>query len=375
MPTHLHIVTSELPNAVDNSQTLDAYFLIKSLHQQKISIHLHCLSNDFFEPTPQMNEICETINYYERDLSKISFKLDLPYHVSTRSSNKLRERLNQDDFPILFMGLTSSFAIYDNYLSSERKTAIRLSKNESVYFQQLSSLVPWKGKKLHYQVEAWRMNRYFKRLISQKTTLFTSSKKLHEVLKQKTENHTQWVPLFTGMPAVFHQSNKGHFCLFHGKLSNEETAYAAFWLLEHVFHTLEIPFVIAGSNPSTHLENAAHVRQHTCLVTNPGEKEMQELIKKAQIILSPTFIEAEGDDNLLQSLALGRHILINSKRSKDKEIKSVCHIAQSPEEFIQKTKELFETEFSEEEKYARQQLLNNKFQDQESLGKLLSWIS
>jgi hypothetical protein len=102
---------------------------------------------------------------------------------------------------------------------------------------------------------------------------------------------------------------------------------------------------------------------------------MQELIKKAQIVLSPTFIQAEGDDNLLQSLALGRHILINAKRSKDKEIKTVCHTAQSPEEFIQKTKELFETEFSEEEKYARQQLLNNRFQDPESLEKLLSWIS
>jgi hypothetical protein len=374
MPTHLHIVTSELPNAVDNSQMLDAYFLIKSFHEQKISIHLHCLSNDFSEPTAQMKEICETINFYERDLSKISFKLDLPYNVSTRSSSKLIARLNQDDFPILFMGLASSYAIYDNFLSKDRKTAIRLSKNESAYFHQLSSLVPWKGKKLHYQVEAWRMSRYFRRMVSQKITLFTSSKNLDALLKQKTGNHSQWVPLFTGMPPVFHQKDKGHFCLFHGRLSNEETAYAAFWLLEHVFNTLEIPFVIAGSNPSTHLENAAHVRQHTCLVTNPSDKEMQELIKKAQIVLSPTFIQAEGDDNLLQSLALGRHILINSKRSKVKEIKSLCHIAQSPEEFIEKTKQLFDTEFTEEEKYGRQQLLNDRFKDQESLDKLLSWI-
>jgi hypothetical protein len=71
---------------------------------------------------------------------------------------------------------------------------------------------------------------------------------------------------------------------------------------------------------------------------------------------------------------LGRHILINPKRSKDKEIKSVCHTAESPEEFIEKTKLLFETEFTEEEKYARQQLLNNRFKDQESLEKLLNWL-
>jgi hypothetical protein len=374
MPKHLHIVTSEIPNAMDNSQMLDAYFLIKSLHNQKINIHLHCLSNDKLEPTTQLSEICQSIEYYDRDLAKISFKLDLPYHVSTRSSNKLITRLNQDNFPIIFMGLATSYAVYDNYLSSDRKTAIRLSKNESAYFHQLSSLVPWRGKKLHYEVEAWRMNKYFKRMVSKKTTFFTSSKNLHTALNHRPDNPSQWVPLFTGMPPVFHQKDKGHFCLFHGRLSNEETAYAAFWLLEHVFNTLEIPFVIAGSNPSTHLENAAHVRQHTCLVANPGDKEMQELIKKAQIVLSPTFIQAEGDDNLLQSLALGRHILINPKRSKVKEIKSLCHTAQSPEEFIEKTKQLFETEFTEEEKYGRQQLLNDRFKDQESLDKLLSWI-
>jgi len=374
MPTHLHIVTSELPNAVDNSQISDAYFLIKSLHEQKINIHLHYLSNDNHEPSSQLIELCDSISYYDRDLSKISLKLDLPYHVSTRSNMKLIERLKKDDFPILFFGLSTSFAIYDNFLGNNRKTAIRLNKNESTYFHQLSTLVPWKGKKLHYEVEAWRMSNYLKKIITKKIPLFISSISMYTAVGQKPRAQAQLAPLFTGMPPVFHQSGKGNFCLFHGRLSNEETSYAAFWLLEHVFNTLEMPFVIAGSNPSAHLENAAHVRQHTCLVANPSDKEMQELIKKAQVVVSPAFIGEEGDDNLLQSLALGRHILINPKRSKDKEIKSVCHTAESPEEFIEKTKLLFETEFTEEEKYARQQLLNNRFKDQESLEKLLNWL-
>lgn len=375
MPTQLHIVTTELPNAMDNAQLSDVYFLIKALHEQKNSIHLHCFCVHQPESGAQISEICEQIFYYERDLSKISLKLDLPYHVSTRSTQQLIENLNQDDFPILFFGLATSFPIYGNHLREGRKTAIRLNKNESAYFQQLSALVPWKGKKLHYQVEAWRMINYLNKMIARKTTLFVSSKALHEAVAQKTASHLECAPLFTGFPPLFHQGGKGHFCLFHGRLSNEETAYAAFWLLEHVFNTLEIPFVIAGSNPSTHLENAAHVRQHTCLVANPGDKEMQELIKKAQVVVSPAFIREEGDDNLLQSLALGRHILINPKRSSDKEIKSFCHTAQSPEEFIEKTKHLFELEFSEEEKYARQTLLNSRYHDQESLVKLLSWIA
>lgn len=374
MDTHLHIVTTDYPNSVDNAQMSDVYFLIKSLHEQKINVYLHCFTKKNSVAPQQLVDICSSIEQYERDSSKISFKLDLPYHVSTRSTTNLIKKLNQDDFPILFIGLTNCYPVYDNFLNKDRKTAIRLNKNESAYYQELSSLVPWKGKKLHYQVEAWRMNNCLKRMIAKKTTFFSSSKNFSSTFGKKSSQFSQYVPLFTGIPPIFHQPGKGHFCLFHGRLSNEETAYAAFWLLEHIFNKLEIPFVIAGSNPSSHLETAAHVRQHTCLVANPSDKEIQELIKKAQVVLSPAFTKEEADDNLLQSLALGRHLLINPKRSDDEQIKSVCHIAQSPEEFIEKTRILFETEFNEEEKYVRQQLLNNRFEDQESLQKILNWL-
>lgn len=375
MSIHLHIVTSDFPNGIDNPQLSDAFFLIKALSQQKINIHLHSFVLLNEEPSVQLTELCSSISFYQRDKSNISLKSDLPYHVSTRSSQKLIERLNQDDFPILFMGLSSSFPLYGNHLSSNRKYAVRLNKNEAAYYQQLASLVPWKGKKVHYQVEAWRMKNFLKKLIAKKISFFISSVEMAQGFKPQKPSQLNQLALFTGMPPVFHQPGTGHFCLFYGRLSDEETAYAAFWLLEHVFNTLEIPFVIAGSNPSTHLENAAHVRQHTCLVSNPGEKEMQDLIKKAQIVLSPAFIQHEEDDHLLQALALGKHVLINPKSSRKTKAHAYTHLAQSPEEFIDKTRNLFETPFCEEEKYARQHILNEKFQDEKSLEKLISWLS
>jgi UDP-N-acetylglucosamine transferase subunit ALG13 len=375
MSIHLHIVTSDFPNGIDNPQLSDAFFLIKALSQQKINIHLHSFVLLNEEPSVQLTELCSSISFYQRDKSNISLKADLPYHVSTRSSQKLIERLNEDEFPILFMGLSSSYPIYGNQLSNNRKFAVRLNKNEVIYYQQLAALVPWKGKKVHYQVEAWRMKNFLKKLIAKKVSLFISSDEMVHGFKPQKPSQFNPLALFTGMPPVFHQAGNGHFCLFYGRLSDEETAYAAFWLLQHVFNTLEIPFVIAGSHPSTHLENAAHVRQHTCLVSNPGEKEMQDLIKKAQIVLSPAFIQHEEDDHLLQALALGKHVLINPKSSKKTQAIANCHLAQSPEEFIEKTRTLFETPFSEEEKYARQQLLNAKFQDEKSLEKLTSWLS
>lgn len=375
MSIHLHIVTSDFPNGIDNPQLSDAFFLIKVLSQHKINIHLHSFVLLNEEPSAQLTELCSSISFYHRDKTNISLKADLPYHVSTRSSQKLIKRLNEDDFPILFMGLSSSYPIYGNHLGSDRKIAVRLNKNETVYYKQLAALVPWKGKKVHYQVEAWRMKNFLKKLIAKKILLFTSSDEIAHGYKPQKASQFNSLALFTGMPPLFHQAGNGHFCLFYGRLSDEETEYAAFWLLQHVFNTLEIPFVIAGSNPSTHLENAAHVRQHTCLVSNPGEKEMQDLIKKAQVVLSPAFIQHEEDDHLLQALALGKHVLINPKSSSKEQAIVYCHMAQSPEEFIEKTRTLFETPFSEEEKYARQQLLNAKFQDEKSLEKLINWLS
>ncbi len=375
MSIHLHIVTSDFPNGIDNPQLSDAFFLIKALSHQKINIHLHSYVLLDEEPSVQLTELCSSVSFYQRDKSNISLKKDLPYHVSTRSSQKLIERLNEDNFPILFMGLSSSYPLYGKQLSSDRKIAVRLNKNEAVYYQQLAALVPWKGKKVHYQVEALRMKNFLKKLIAKKTTFFISSDEMVHGFKSQKVNQFNSLALFTGMPPLFHQSGNGHFCLFYGRLSDEETAYAAFWLLEHVFNTLEIPFVIAGSRPSRHLENAAHVRQHTCLVSDPGEKEMQDLIKKAQVVLSPAFIQHEEDDHLLQALALGKHVLINPKSSKKTQSLTYCHLAQSPEEFIEKTKSLFETPLGEEEKYARQHLLNAKFQDENSLEKLINWLS
>ncbi|MEY3245689.1 MAG: hypothetical protein RL253_846 [Bacteroidota bacterium] len=375
MAIHLHIVTSDFPNGVDNPQLSDAFFLIKALSHQKINIHLHSFVLLNEEPSVQLTELCSSISFYQRDKSNISFKADLPYHVSTRSSQKLIDRLNEDTFPVIFIGLSSSYPLYGNQLRSDRKFVVRLNKNEAAYYHQLAALVPWKGKKVHYQIEAWRMRKFLKKLISKKISFFYSSDAIVQNIKPHITSQFNSLALFTGMPPVFHQPGNGHFCLFYGRLSDEETSYAASWLLEHVFNTLEIPFVIAGSRPSTHLENAAHVRQHTCLVSNPGEKEMQDLIKKAQVVLSPAFIQHEEDDHLLQAMALGKHVLINPKSSRKTQSIACCHLVQSPEEFIEKTRTLFETPFSEEEKYARQHLLNAKFQDEKSLEKIISWLS
>ena len=62
----------------------------------------------------------------------------------------------------------------------------------------------------------------------------------------------------------------GNYCLYHGDLSVDANEKAAIWLLEKVFSKTDIPFVIAGHNPSEKLEELAHSMGHTCLVADPS---------------------------------------------------------------------------------------------------------
>ncbi len=374
MTEHLHIVTPEIPYPANAPILSDVFFMLKALSESGVKIHLHCFSDPSVNKG-NLEEYCANIHFYDRDLTKISFKIDLPYNVSTRANQKLCDKLNEDDYPVLFLGLNTTYSIYSNQIDTKRKVAVRYNRNESNYYQDLAAIVPWRGKKMHYQIESWRFKNYLKKIVAEKITCFATDKLSTLISTPRKEASVIPLPIFTGFPGLFHHQGKGNFCLFHGRLSDRETEYAALWLLEHVFNTVEIPFVIAGSNPSPELERAAHVRNHTCLVSDPGEKEMMELIKKAQVVVSPSFIQIEDPEHLIQSLSLGRHVLINPKSTKDKKARAISHLAKTPEEFIEKTQLLFETEFTEEEKFSRQPFLHEKYQDETGLSQLLKWLS
>ena len=132
MMNEMHIVTTDLPRGLDDAQGSDAFFIIKSLYEKQIRVHLHCFDKQEENAIAPINEICSSINFYERDIAKISLKPDLPYHVSTRSSTQLIDKLNQDELPILFIGLSVSYPIYSRQLKSGRKIAVRLNKNERI---------------------------------------------------------------------------------------------------------------------------------------------------------------------------------------------------------------------------------------------------
>lgn len=103
----------------------------------------------------------------------------------------------------------------------------------------------------------------------------------------------------------------GTFCLYHGNLGVAENEKAAIWLLNEVFFKIKVPLVIAGKNPSRRLDKLAHLCQHTCLVANPSDTELNDLVRLAHINILPSFSDTGIKVKLLHALFEGRHCVVN----------------------------------------------------------------
>lgn len=115
--------------------------------------------------------------------------------------------------------------------------------------------------------------------------------------------------------------------------------------------------------PSAQLDQAAHHRLHTCLVGDPGEKELKELIKKAQMVLIPSFIDIPPINRLNLSMSLGKHVLINPKASGKSGIERYCSVASTPDQFKEKIIQLSNDDFTIDVHQARQSFISDQNHD------------
>ena len=135
-----------------------------------------------------------------------------------------------------------------------------------------------------------------------------------------------FLPVFVPWQQVIFKMGKGCFCLYHGNLAVNENEKAVEWLLTEVFNDIRIPFVIAGKNPSERLEKMVHENNYCCLVSNPSDKEMQDLIKKAQVNILPSFNNTGVKLKVLNALFNGKYCLVNRAAADGAGIHGLCHI-------------------------------------------------
>lgn len=372
MDKHLHIVALEVPWPADYGGVVDLFYKLKALHRLGIKIHLHCFSQNR-TPQQELNKYCETVQYYPRKKNSSSLSFRLPLIVKSRKSDELIANLKKDNYPVLLEGTHCTYYLHTGELTN-RKVIVRLHNTEFEYYKQLAKNEHNLFKKLYFINESRLLFNYEKSIANKAGFIAVSEHDVKLYRQLFNAKDIYYLPVFIPHTLATGKEGKGCYCLYHGNLSISENETAVEWLLQHVFNDLEIPFVIAGKNPSKKLQELAHRHKHTCIVANPGEKEMQDMICKAQIHVLPSFNNTGVKLKLLNALFNGRHCLVNPAGADGSGLEKVCHIATDAASFKKAITTLYQQPFTEHEKEQRQGLLQTLYNNEENSKKLLEYL-
>lgn len=372
MEKYLHIVCHDVPYPLDYGGVFDLFCKLKALQEEGVRILLHCFDYGRGRQ-PELNRYCEEVYYYHRNEGHKGFSTHLPYIVCSRSAQALTDNLLKDNHPILLEGIHCSYIVNCSQFAG-RKMILRLHNVEFEYYRQLyrhcSSLL----RKAYFYNESRMLKQYEKKLANKLPIVAVSPKDVDTYQKVFNARQINYLPVFVPWDSVKSLEGMGTYCLYHGNLSVAENEKAAIWLLENVFNDVKVPFVIAGKNPSARLEKAAHERTHTCLVGNPAEDEMKDLIAKAQINILPSFNETGIKLKLLNALFNGRHCVVNDAAIENTGLESACHIGSNATSLKEIVIQLYHLPFAPEDKKIREAVLGSTFNNKANARKLSSLI-
>jgi Glycosyl transferases group 1 len=359
---HLHIISLDVPWPADYGGVIEIFYKLRALHQQGIKIHLHCFTKSR-NPQKELAKYCVEVNYYTRKKNLAGFSLTLPYIVNSRNNPELLINLQKDNYPVLLEGIHCTYLLNSAQLEN-RKVFIRLHNTEYLYYKNLAKHETNILKKMYFLHES-RLLKKYEQAIANKAMIFAMSD--IDVTQYKNDfaaTQIQYLPGFINWTMAAGKEGKGCYCLYHGNLSINENETAVIWLLKNVFNNLDIPFVIAGKKPSKKLLALAHQHKNTCIVANPGENEMQDIIAKAQLHVLPSFNNTGIKLKLLNALFNGRHCLVNQAAVAGSRLEAACHIANDATSFKKAIEAIYQQPFTEHEKEKRQGLLQTIYNNE-----------
>jgi glycosyltransferase involved in cell wall biosynthesis len=369
---HLHIVCMDVPYPADYGGVVDPFHKIRSLHKAGVKIHLHCFEYGRGEQI-ELNAYCEEVKYYSRREGHKGFSHKLPYIVCSRSNGELLENLLQDDYPILLEGIHCSYLLNDERFSG-RQVILRLHNVEYQYYRQLYYCERSLLKKMYYLHESNLLRQYEKKIADKAMILAMVEKDSEQYRQEFGAENIHILPVFLPFWEILSKEGTGCFCLYHGNLSVAENEQAVAWLLKQVFQCVDLPLIVTGKNPSPRLIRMVEQHPHACLIPNPSDQEIQDLIAKAQINILPSFNCTGIKMKLLNALFNGRHCVVNRDAVKGTGLEAACHIADNTEELIDLISQLYTKPFTAEEIASRRSLLSGRYNNEENTRQLIQWI-
>ena len=257
---------------------------------------------------------------------------------------------------------------------TKRNCFVRLHNVEYRYYRDLCTNISSPFKKLYYWLES-RLLKVYEKKIASRAVFWSVTEKDAAVYKNELGcKNIEYLPPYLPDWKVQSSAGMGTYCLYHGDLGVDANEKAAIWLLEKVFSKLKLPFVIAGKNPSAKLRKLLKANGNSCLVANPSEKEMQDMITKAHINIIPSYTTTGIKIKLLNALFNGRHCVVNEATVTGSGLSSACHIGSTANTFREIIAQLYHQPLGSEEIELRKRLLTRMFDNEVNAKKQVGFI-
>jgi len=370
---YLHIVSFDIPYPANYGGIIVIFNQIKALHEQGVRVILHCFQYGGREQQPELEKYCHAVYYYPRSRNLVYQLSLLPFVMRTRMNKKLLNRLRQDDYPILFEGMHTAALIWNKRLRGRQKI-VRMHNVEWKYYESLSELSEDWLEKLYFFIESLKLQRIEPKVVlhaDQIITLSGNDQKYFSAFKA----NSHYLPAFHPNNMVENMPGRGEYVLFHGKLSVADNEKAAVWLMKEVFNNVEMPFIVAGMEPSERLKEEAARHENISLVENPDEARMNELIRNAHINLLISFQSAGIKLKLINALFRGRFCIVNDIMVDGTGLKSLCYVRNTATAIRQTIEALGNTSFETSRVDERKVILESEFSNPENAKKLIQLIN
>lgn len=300
--------------------------------------------------------------------------LSAPFFVNCRCNKTLVKNLNNDNHPVLFESLHTTGIIHE-INKNNRKICVRLHNEAAAHHLELARSTANPAKKTFYFAESLLTKKYMAKLPNN-CMYACVCKDDNLYLEQLGLQNVQNIPTFPSWQEVTSPPGFGSLCLFHGNLSDPENEKAALWLLSNVFNKVRIPFIVAGKKPPRSVEKAAGLCQNTCLVANPGEAELTDLIQKAHINILPAFNKKLSGSRLklLHALYEGRHCVTTPAMVEGTILEEACHVGTTANAIASIVSQLYYLPFEEEEVKLRKRILGDTFNNDKNIERFIDYL-
>lgn len=366
----LNIVSFDIPYPANYGGVIDVFHKLRWLHKKGIEIHLHCFEYGRAH-SQELEKICKSVKYYKRNTGIASQLSSLPYTVKSRQSEELENNLLSNHYPILFEVLHTCYLLKDVRFYNRRKI-YRHSNIEHEYYEQLAKVEKNSLRKFYLSREAKKLQNFEPIIDFSNLILAVNSDDAAYFKKKYHRPEVQYLPSFHSNDEVTSLAGKGDYILYHGNLSVAENVEAAVWLAENVFSKLELPCIIAGLNPAEFLLSKIKAFKNIQLIANPTEKEMNELIRNAQVHCLYTSQGTGLKLKLLNCLFSGRFVICNPAMVAGTGLQANKGLLIS-ENIKESINEVFSKEFTEEMISERKKLLQ-LFSNEENANKLIEYV-